>query len=176
MIASSVLLVAAGIAVYTQKSKNNRKYPKGTILVQSEAFKDGGFIPEKYTADGENISPPLTIENVPENAKSLVLIVDDPDAPNGIFTHWLAWNLDPKTHSISENAQLNAHFGTNSFNKLSYGGPCPPSGTHHYYFKIYALDTILTLEKGAIKQTVKDAIKGHIIAFGTLMGKYSKKY
>jgi Raf kinase inhibitor-like YbhB/YbcL family protein len=112
---------------------------------------------------------------VPPNAKSLVLIVDDPDAPMGTFTHWLLWNIDPKIKEIKENSvPADAIIGTNDFGKTAYGGPCPPSGVHRYYFKVYALNTVLDLPAGANRSQLEKAIEGYILDYGELMGKFSK--
>ncbi|MBV9617630.1 MAG: YbhB/YbcL family Raf kinase inhibitor-like protein [Verrucomicrobia bacterium] len=135
-----------------------------------------GLIPEKFSKNGRNVSPELHIEGAPAETKSLVLIVDDPDAPVGLFTHWLVWNIDLKTSEIAEgSAPSGVVQGKNDFGEMGYAGPQPPSGTHRYYFKIFALDKTLDLKSGAKRQEVGAAMKGHIIAQGQLMGKYSKK-
>ncbi|MBI4226400.1 YbhB/YbcL family Raf kinase inhibitor-like protein [Candidatus Roizmanbacteria bacterium] len=145
------------------------------IKVASAAFKNGEIIPKKYTCDGENINPPLTIASIPAEAKSLALIVDDPDAPVGNWNHWLVWNIEPATKEISENSvPANTVLGINDFGKLEYGGPCPPSGTHRYFFRIYALDTKLDLPQGAKRGELENAMKNHIVDQGELMGKYSR--
>jgi Raf kinase inhibitor-like YbhB/YbcL family protein len=148
----------------------------GKLKITSSAFQESGTIPEKFSKNGRNVSPELQIEGVPVEAKSLVLIADDPDAPVGLFTHWLVWNIDPKTTEIAENsAPSGALRGKNDFGETGYGGPQPPSGTHRYYFKIFALDKAIDLKPGAKRQEVDAAMKGHIIAQGQLMGKYSQK-
>ncbi len=145
------------------------------IKITSPAFSRQGMIPAKYTCDGEDINPPLAIEEVPDNAKSLVLIVDDPDAPMGVWTHWLIWNINPQTKEITENSvPEGAVLGINDFGKLEYGGPCPPGGTHRYFFKIYALDTVLDLPKGAKKDELEKIMTNHILDEGELVGKYSR--
>ena len=147
-----------------------------SIPITSPSFQAGGDIPAKFTCNGTNVSPELQISSVPNEAKSLVLIVDDPDAPRGLFTHWIVWNIDPKTTRVAENgAPAVGVQGTNDFDKRNYGGPCPPSGTHRYFFKIFALDNTLDLKQGAKRREVDAAMKGHVIAQGQLMGKYSKK-
>jgi len=147
----------------------------GPLKVTSSAFPDGGKIPAKYTCDGANVSPPLHIENLPEAAKSLVLIADDPDAPGKTWVHWLAWNIDPKTVEIREGSvPVNAVEGTTDFGKAAYGGPCPPSGSHHYYFKVYALDTTLLLPASTKKEELEKAMVGHVVTKGALMGLYSR--
>ena len=146
------------------------------MKISSPAFQEGGLIPEKFSKYGRNISPELQIEGAPAEAKSLVLVVDDPDAPVGLFTHWLVWNIDPKTTEIGEaTAPSGVVQGKNDFGETGYGGPQPPSGTHRYFFKIFALDKTLDLKPGAKRQEVDAAMKGHIITQGQLMGKYSKR-
>jgi Raf kinase inhibitor-like YbhB/YbcL family protein len=143
------------------------------LIVHSIAFSDNGHIPPKYTCEGENINPPLEISNIPDSAKTLAIIVEDPDAPHGVFDHWLVWNISPN-EAISEKANPGIS-GTNSFGKTGYGGPCPPSGSHRYFFKIYALDAELDLPAGADKKTLRQVMKDHIVAEGELMAHYQKK-
>jgi Raf kinase inhibitor-like YbhB/YbcL family protein len=146
------------------------------MKITSQAFQNGGNIAAKFSREGGNVSPPLKIEGVPAKAKSLLLIVDDPDAPGGLFTHWLVWNIDPKTTLIPEgSAPKGGVEGTNDFGSVGYGGPQPPSGTHRYYFKIFALDQMLDLPAGAKRRDVDEAMKGHVVAKGELMGRYSAK-
>jgi len=145
------------------------------MKITSAAFQESGNIPSKFTCDGSDTSPPLQITGVPSEAKSLVLIVDDPDAPGGLFTHWLTWNIPPQTNSISEgNASKGVH-GTNDFGKPGYKGPCPPLGTHRYSFKIYALDREVDLRGGAKRSQLDAAMKGHVVAEGVLVGRYARK-
>ena len=145
------------------------------IKIISPAFQEGGNIPSKFTCDGANVNPPLHIDQIPAGAKSLALIVDDPDAPGGIFVHWLVWNIDPKTSDIAENSvPPNAAQGKSGFGKTGYGGPCPPSGTHRYYFRVYALDAA-QVQGGSTRADLDRAMRGHIIGQGELMGRYSKK-
>jgi Raf kinase inhibitor-like YbhB/YbcL family protein len=147
-----------------------------SISVTSPAFQAGGDIPAKFTCNGTNVNPELQITGVPNEAKSLVLIVDDPDAPRGLFTHWIVWNIDPKTAQVAENsAPAAAVQGTSDFGKRNYGGPCPPSGTHRYFFKIFALDTKLDLKPSARRAELEAARLGHVLAQGELMGRYSHK-
>ena len=145
------------------------------MKITSSAFQEGGNIPSKFTCDGSDTSPPLQITGVPSEAKSLVLIADDPDAPSGLFTHWLIWNIPPQTNSISEGSAPKGVHGTNDFGKPDYKGPCPPPGTHRYSFKIYALDRELDLRGGAKRSQLDAAMKGHIIAQGELVGRYAKR-
>ena len=143
------------------------------MTLTSPAFKQGEAIPAKYTADGADISPPLKIENVPDGTKALVLIVDDPDAPHGTWDHWIVYGI-PVTAEIAENSVPGTQ-GKNSFRKLNYGGPAPPSGTHRYFFKLYALDVKLGLPEGKTKKEVEKAMKGHVIDKAELMGTYSRR-
>jgi Raf kinase inhibitor-like YbhB/YbcL family protein len=138
----------------------------------STAFSHNGHIPPQYTCEGKNINPPLIVENIPDNAKTLALIVEDPDAPRGVFTHWVVWNISPN-EAIAEGNNLGIS-GTNSFGKTGYGGPCPPSGEHRYFFKVFALDDDLVLLAGSTKEELLDAMKGHMIASAELMGVYQK--
>src|SRR5207253_5365420 len=147
-----------------------------SISITSPSFQASGDIPAKFTCDGTNVSPELQIGGVPNEAKSLVLIVDDPDAPRGLFTHWIVWNIDPKTTRMAENSAPTAGVqGTNDFGKRNYGGPCPPSGTHRYFFKIFALDTKLELKPSARRAELDAAMRGHVLAAGGLMARYSQK-
>ena len=142
----------------------------------SPDFDEGGNIPERFTCDGEDVNPSLKIDDVPGGAKSLVLIVDDPDAPRGTFTHWIVWNLPPDLTEISANRTPSAAVqGVNDFGTNRYGGPCPPSGVHRYYFKLYALDTTLQLPAKSKRQTLEAAIKDHVVEEASLMGRYSRK-
>jgi Raf kinase inhibitor-like YbhB/YbcL family protein len=146
------------------------------ISISSPAFQAGGDIPAKFTCNGTNISPELQISGVPNEAKSLVLIVDDPDAPRGLFTHWIVWNIVPKTTRVAENAApAGAVQGMNDFGKRNYGGPCPPSGTHRYFFKIFALDTKPELKPNARRAELDAAMRNHVLAQGELMARYSHK-
>ena len=145
------------------------------MKVTSSAFQEGGNIPSKFTCDGGNTSPPLQIAGVPSEAKTLVLIADDPDAPGGLFTHWLVWNIPPQTNSIAEGSAPKGVQGTNDFGKSGYGAPCPPSGSHRYYFRVFALDHELTLPAGAKRSQLNGAMKGHVVAQGELMGRYARK-
>jgi Raf kinase inhibitor-like YbhB/YbcL family protein len=147
----------------------------GAKMKITSAFQQGANIPSKFSCDGPNTNPPLQISDVPPEAKSLVLIVDDPDAPSGLFTHWAVWNISPQTSAIAEGSTPKGVQGTNDFGRSGYGGPCPPSGTHRYYFKIFALDRELDLAFGAKRSQLDAAMKDHVIAQGELMGRYSRK-
>src|SRR5437773_11542667 len=145
------------------------------MKITSSAFQEGGNIPSKFTCDGSETSPALQITGVPSEAKSLVLIADDPDAPSGLFTHWLIWNIPPQTNSIAEGSVPKGVQGTNDFGKSGYRGPCPPPGTHSYSFKIFVLDCELYLRSGAKRSQVDAALKVHVIAQGELVGRYARR-
>lgn len=148
----------------------------GEMRISSDAFAHNGIIPVKYTCDGNDVSPPLKIENIPPGTRSLALIVDDPDAPRGTWVHWVVWNIDPKTVEIGENTVPRGSVqGINDFEKRDYGGPCPPSGTHRYFFKLYALDTLLNFSSDAGKAGLEKAMKGHILSEAQLVGLYKRK-
>jgi Raf kinase inhibitor-like YbhB/YbcL family protein len=142
------------------------------MQVTSNAFENHGRIPDKYTCDGANVSPPLRIDQIPPEAKSLAIIVDDPDAPAGTWVHWLMWNL-PVVGELKENDATGIQ-GTNDFKKRQYGGPCPPDGTHRYFFKVYALDILLDLSPDTRKEQLEKSMSGHIIGFGQLIGFYKR--
>jgi len=161
-----VLLVSVVAAFAPEEAK---------MTITSSAFQEGGNIPSKFTCDGPDTSPDLQITGVPSEAKSLVLIADDPDAPTGLFTHWLAWNIPPQTNSVAEGSAPKGVYGTNDFGKAGEKGPCPPRGTHRYSFRIFALDRELDLRSGAKRSQVDAAMKGHVIAQGELVGRYARK-
>lgn len=142
------------------------------LTIGSTSFAPMEGIPAKYTCEGENINPAITIENIPQGTKSLALIVDDPDAPGGTFDHWLIWNIRPM-EMIIENTVPGIE-GKNSFGKSKYMGPCPPSGTHRYYFKVFALDKLLEIPGGSDKSTLEKAMKGHLLAKGEIIAIYKK--
>ena len=144
----------------------------GQINVSSSAFQAGAMIPAEFTCKGANLNPPLQFHGIPKEAKSLVLIVDDPDAPGGLFTHWLVWNIAPGTTQISARSVPNGAIeGTSDFGQRGYGGPCPPSGTHRYYFRVFALDQKIDLPAGAQRSALDRALKSHILARGELMAR-----
>ena len=145
------------------------------MKVESTTFKNNEEISSKYTCDGENINPELVFKDVPEEAKSLALIMDDPDAPRGTWDHWILWNISPQTTNIGQNSiPLNATVGLNSSDKNEYQGPCPPSGSHRYFFKLYALDTLISLKENTNKKYLLNAMKEHILAEAELIGKYKR--
>jgi Raf kinase inhibitor-like YbhB/YbcL family protein len=142
------------------------------MKISSPAFGTNQKIPKKYTCDGEDISPSLMIDEIPEGTETLALIVDDPDAPAGTWVHWVVFNI-PVTNRIEE-GEVTGNQGINDFRKERYGGPCPPSGTHRYFFKLYALDQELGLSEGASRRDVEAAMGGHILAQAELIGLYER--
>ena len=149
--------------------------------LKSSVFEAGGMIPKKYTCDGPDVSPPLSWSDVPVGTKSLALIADDPDAPMGTWVHWVAWNIPANARALEEDVPKRDTLpngmkqGTTDFRRIGYGGPCPPSGTHRYLFKLYALDTTLNLPPGTTKKDLEKAMQGHVLAQTELMGKYARK-
>ena len=142
------------------------------MKIFSPSFKNGEMIDKEFTCQGKNINPEILIYNIPLEAKSLALIIDDPDAPGGTFVHWVVFNIAPN-QKIDKNS-IPGKQGRNDFNRNDYGGPCPPNGTHCYYFKLYALDIELLLEEGVTKENLEDAMKGHILAQAEITGLYRK--
>jgi Raf kinase inhibitor-like YbhB/YbcL family protein len=146
----------------------------------SSAFSEGALIPVQYTCSGDDFSPPLAWSDIPAGARSLALIADDPDAPVGTWVHWVAFNLPVTGGGLPEGIRAEKQLagggiqGTNSWKRTGYGGPCPPSGTHRYFFKLYALDTILSLGKDATAKELQAAMKGHILAETQLMGRFKR--
>jgi Raf kinase inhibitor-like YbhB/YbcL family protein len=142
----------------------------------STAFDEGQPIPEEYTCDGGDDSPPLAWESLPDGTRTLALILHDPDAPSGDFTHWVAWNIDPGPGALGAGRPAPGE-GANGFGNRGYGGPCPPSGhgSHRYVFELFALDTELGLEPGASREQLEDAIEGHVLGGAELMGTYERK-
>ena len=151
------------------------------MQITSPVFMEGGMIPSKYSCDGQDISPPLEWKDIPVGTKSFALIGDDPDAPVGTWVHWVVYNIPSNITSLNENVKPEKDFkngmrqGNNSWPKIGYGGPCPPSGTHRYFFRLYALDKVLDLKSGATKAQLLEAMKGHVLAEAPLMGKYKRQ-
>ena len=179
-----IALILAGIAAFgiVQKAIESNKIPEEDITpiimkITSPAFQNNSKIPSKYTCDAEDRSPELVFSEVPENAQSLVLISHDPDAPRpGGWTHWIIINMDPKTPGIGEGERPNSGLELNTdFGRPGYGGPCPPSGSHRYYFYLYALDAPLDLDVRAGKEDVEAAMEGHVIEKAEWMGTYERK-
>ncbi len=147
------------------------------LKITSPEFQEGDMIPRKFTVDGANINPEINIENIPSSAQSIVVIIDDPDAPSGTWTHWVVFNIPVSGSSlkIHENsAPRGAILGINDFKQTKYGGPSPPRGKHRYFFKAYALDSKLDLGEGAFLETVRHEMQNHVLAFGELMGVYER--
>jgi len=149
--------------------------PAPTFVLTSDAFGHAGVIPKKFSCDGQNISPRLQWNGAPSNTQSFVLMMDDPDAPIGTFTHWVAFDIAATQNEIREGAPSIGKGGKNSAGRTGYTGPCPPSGTHRYFFTLYALDlATLGLNEGASRTEVEKAMSGHVLAQAQLMGKYSR--
>lgn len=144
------------------------------LKISSQAFTEGGMIPERYTCDGENINPELNWSNLPENTRSIALIVEDPDAPKGVFVHWLVWNI-PTVSGIQANSSPGEE-GSNSWNSKEYAGPCPPVGEkHRYIFRLFALDSTLNMDPESKKEGLMEAMRNHVLGEGHLMGYYQRK-
>ena len=148
-----------------------------SLEIKSDAFKEGGYIPARYTCESENFSPPLSWSKAPEGTKSFAFICDDPDAPMGTWVHWVVFNIPPEVTYLEENALARGKIlrgireGINDFKRIGYGGPCPPPGKpHRYFFKLYALDTVLPLSRGASKKDLVAAMQGHVIAQTRIVG------
>lgn len=166
----------------TGQSQSQKKGDNSMVIkISSSAFDQGGMIPARYTCDSTNITPPLQWRGVPDDAESLALIADDPDAPGKTWVHWVLFNLPAGTASLAEDYPKDANLengainGITDFGSNGYGGPCPPGGTHRYYFKLYALDTTLDLKSSAKKPDLLKAMEGHVLAEGQLMGKYKRQ-
>lgn len=144
------------------------------MRISSPAFEEEGDVPVKYTCDGDDISPPLVVEDIPADAVSLVLAVDDPDAPGGTWDHWIVYDIEPRS-DIPEGVKGLGTEGSNSWGHVGYRGPCPPGGTHRYFFQVYALDKGLGWEEGWDKTSVLEAIHDHILAEASLLGFYSRE-
>jgi Raf kinase inhibitor-like YbhB/YbcL family protein len=144
------------------------------MKIKSPEFQEGMLMPRKYSCQGDDINPPLEFSGIPANTKSLVLIMDDPDAPMGTWDHWIMFNIPVVSKIGEDSVPAGALEGMNSWGNTGYGGPCPPSGTHRYFFKLYALDKSLGIEEGSSKMLVEDMMKGHILAEARLIGVYKK--
>jgi len=172
-----LFMIAAVNCSKEGNSNNPGGATMGAITVTSTAFGEGGMIPKKYTCDDKDVSPQLAWTNIPAGAKSIALICDDPDAPVGTWVHWVVFNIPASVTGLPEGVKAlpgGALQGVNDFRKLDYGGPCPPGGTHRYFFKVYALDTMLTLKERASKTELLKAMEGHILGQGQLMGRYRR--
>ena len=173
-----ILIAPCGLMDRCEAKKKVGK--KMEIKVTSTAFQPGGMVPKQYTCDGPDFSPPLAFSGVPAGAKSVALVCDDPDAPHGTWVHWVLYNLPANTRELPEHQPTQATLpsgarqGKNDFGNFGYGGPCPPSGTHRYFFKVYALNAELDLQPGATKAQLVKAMNGHVLAHGELIGKYKR--
>jgi Raf kinase inhibitor-like YbhB/YbcL family protein len=176
-----VLLSVLSACLGEQPPTQPQEKAGAVLRVESDAFKAEETIPQRYTCDGEDLSPPLSWSEPPAGTQGLVLIGDDPDAPVGTWDHWVLFNIPAATRSLPEGIPADpvidgvGTHGSNGWHRLGYGGPCPPKGgAHRYYFKLYALDTTLNLDPGASKKDVETAIEGHILAEGQLIGLYGR--
>ena len=180
LIACALSLVSCGREAREGGAQTNG-VEKMTLKLTSAAFEEGGAIPQQYTCDGRDVSPPLAWASVPDDARTLALVCDDPDAPRGTWVHWVVYNIPATARELAEgvpaieNLENGARQGANDFRKIGYGGPCPPSGTHRYYFHLYALDADLNLPSGATKDQLLKAVEGHVLAEGQLMGRYTRR-
>lgn len=180
MVPAVIVLVFACLQIFGKKSSNQIGTSQTNIIstmnLTSSAFANNGNLPSKYTCDGQKINPELLIGETPQEAESLVLIVDDPDAPAGIFTHWTVWNIDPSVKSIEENSvPAGAIQGMATSDEVGYVPPCPPGGTHRYRFKLYALDTMLDLQGGASVSELSAAMSGHVVDLAELISFYQRR-
>ncbi len=176
MLIIGVLLmwIAQENRVADPRTPPNTESMKTGMIVRSPAFNHEEAIPSKYTCDGEDVSPPLAIDNIPDGSVSLVIIVDDPDAPGTTWDHWIVYNVPASVTRIGEGENPPGTLGANSWGSQAYGGPCPPSGSHRYLFKIYALDIMLDVPAGASKAAVMADMEGHVLESATLMGHYAR--
>lgn len=182
MIKEVAIIITIFVLVISCTS-SQKKNEVSTMKLTSPVFAYNEQIPSIYTCDGDNINPPLVISDVPMNAKSLTIIVEDPDIPDAakknfnvdIWAHWVVFNINPVAQSIPENSKAPGTLGKNTRGNLSYGGPCPPDKEHRYFFKLYALGITLPLKEGASKIEVEQAMQGHIIEQAELMGRYKRK-
>lgn len=180
-----LLITAVAFSVGCIEKEESQDKTKGEevvgITVTSDAFEEGGMIPIQYTCDGADISPPLKWSGIPDGARSLALICDDPDAPSKTWVHWVLYNLPPELTGLPDSIPSNevletgGKHGITDFGRFGYGGPCPPSGTHRYFFKLYALDIVLDLPERVDKKQLEAAMEGHVLASGQLMGKYARQ-
>lgn len=176
---SGNLLALIGVALLGSSTARPQSTDRKTMKIESQAFQADGMIPTSYSCDGQDTSPPLSWDAPPEGAQSLALIVDDPDAPGRTFVHWVLYDIPPETQQLpegvgSESTPGGGIQGKNDFGNIGYGGPCPPSGSHRYFFKLYALDRQLGLDTGATKAQLEAAMSGHILATAELIGRYSR--
>jgi Raf kinase inhibitor-like YbhB/YbcL family protein len=178
-LAIDALLIAVAVSVLVTRSRHPvpfglEGFGSGRMRLSSPAFAQNGPIPRKYTCDGEDVSPPLETAGLPDGTKSLALVVEDPDAPLGTWTHWTVWNVAPRSAFPEGSVPENAIQGMTSFGKPGYGGPCPPAGTHRYFFRLYALDIVPSLPPSADVRALEAAMEGHVLDRAGLVGTYRK--
>lgn len=170
---NTVIRVGGAVLLRATEPRETSAQP---MHLSSPAFEMNAFIPAQYTCDSDNVSPPLAWSDAPADTKSFALIIDDPDAPRGTWVHWVVWNIEPATtHTIEGTPPRGSTQGVNDFGTHAYGGPCPPSGTHRYFFKLYALDTMLDLPASADKGALERAMVEHILAHTELVGRYARR-
>jgi len=179
---SLALVVSVAVAACGSGDQIELEEASVSLEISSTAFVEGDTIPTRFTCDGDDVSPPLTWTGTPSESRSIALIADDPDAPRGTWVHWVLYGLPPKAAGLPEavpgreELDTGARHGKNDFGRSDYGGPCPPRGSpHRYFFKVYALDVEITLGSGATKQALSEAMQGHILAQGELMGRYQRE-
>ena len=176
-----IMLVFLTACYFTQTKSINKNIGVKLMKLESTAFTANDLIPSKYTCDKQDISPPLIWDEVPENTQSFALICDDPDAPMGTFVHWVLYNIPPESRQLIEaipkqqELSIGGIQGKNDFGKIGYGGPCPPRGTHRYFFKLYAIDRKLQLKPGATKDELLKAMAGHQLATAEIIGQYQRQ-
>ena len=178
----AVIIFTGSIFLFNKASKSSKEIisdqptAQRNMQIKSEAFDNGMQIPANYTCDGPNVNPPLSFYDIPPESKSLAISVDDPDAPGGNFVHWLIWNIDPKTRDIKQDEVPQGSVqGKNGFGTEKYQGPCPPSGTHHYKFTLFALDTVIDLPHGSEEDQLLNILQGHILQEAVLTGTYLRQ-
>lgn len=177
----AILIIVSLLPMFLAAQETQKSTIMEAIMIKTPAFTEGGMIPAKFTCEGENIFPRIDWSSVPAGTKSLALIVDDPDAPNGDWVHFVLFNIPADIHKLDEGFKVSSGVpagvksGKNSSGKLDYHGPCPPSGTHRYYFKLYALDVVLDQAQGIDKYQLLKVMEGHVLGFGELMGKYRRE-
>lgn len=179
-VAFGIFLIAISLFIFYKQDTNRLDTQQSSqrkllMKISSPAFNHNQKIPAQYTCDGRNVNPPLVVADVPKETKSLVLIVDDPDAPAKTWVHWTVFNIDPSVLEVAENSAPRGGIeAMTDFGKPGYGGPCPPSGTHRYFFKLYALDSVLNLTSSATKQDIEKAMEEHILNTAQMIGLYSR--
>lgn len=170
----AVMFFVVGAPADNQSDNLEVQVKSINMRILSAVFNDGENIPPKFTCDGDNTLPGFSVSGVPEQSKSLVFIMDDPDSPTGTWDHWIIFNVSPDTKEIAEGKEPAGIRGKNSWGEIGYGGPCPGRGSHRYFFKVYALDSMIDLSEGTDKSTLLETMQGHILDSAELMGRYEK--